>query len=111
MKGNVLVAITSIEATWNSGQNRIDLLNEGLSGFTPGSGDVTIDLGFAVPIGGLEENYTEILVTGEYITMQVFIGSKDFVGNGKIITCKISQSTNEAVQGTLQWMGECKALQ
>jgi len=111
MDANVLTQITSIEATWNSGQNRIDLLNEGLSGFTPGSGDVTIDVGYAVPIGGLEEDITGKLATGQYVTMQVFIGTKDYVGKGKILNTKIGQSTNEAVQGTFQWMGELKQLQ
>jgi len=111
MDGNVLTQISSIKASWNSGQNRVDLLNEGLSGFTPGSGDVTIDLGFMVPIGGLEEDFTGKLSVGTYVTMQIFLGTKDYVGRGKILTADISQSTNAAVEGNLNWMGELKALQ
>lgn len=111
MNTNVLVQITSIKATWNSGQQRVDLLLEGLAGFTPGSGDVTIDLGFAVPIGGLEEDYTGLLVQGAYVTMQVFIGGKDFTGRGKIMTCEIGQQTNASTEGTLQWLGPIDPLQ
>jgi hypothetical protein len=111
MDGNVLTQITSIKASWNSGQNRVDLLVEGLAGFTPGSGDVTVDLGYAVPIGGLEEDYTGKLATGTYVKMQLFLGSKDYVGTGKIMTTDISQSVNAGVEGTLQWIGELKALQ
>lgn len=111
INGNVLVAVSSVKATWNSGQNRVDLLNEGLSGFTPGSGDVTIDLGFLVPIGGPEEDYTGKCASGEYVTMQVFIGPKDYVGKGKIMTCDIGQSTNAATEGNLQWLGELKPIQ
>lgn len=111
MDSNVLTQITSAKATWNSGQNRVDLLNEGLSGFTPGSGDVTIDLGFAVPIGGTEDDFTGKLVPGTYVTMQIFIGPKDYVGRGKIMTCDIGQSVNAAVEGNLQWLGELNPLQ
>jgi len=50
----VQIEITSIQMTTNSGQNRVDLLNEGLAGFTPGSGDVNLQIGFAVPKGGQE---------------------------------------------------------
>lgn len=111
MDGNVLTQITSIKATWNSGQNRVDLLIEGLAGFTPGSGDVTVDLGYVVPIGGMEEDYTGKLAAGQYVKMQLFVGGKDYVGTGKIMTTDLSQSTNQGVEGTLQWMGELKPLQ
>lgn len=111
MNGNVLTQVNSIDVEWNSGQNRVDLLNEGLAGFTPGSGDVTVNLGFHVPIGGLEEDFIASLVPGAYVTIQVFVGGKDYTGRGKIMNCKISQSTNAAVEGSLQWMGELKPLQ
>jgi hypothetical protein len=111
MDGNVLTQISSIKATWNSGQNRVDLLNEGLSGFTPGSGDVSVDIGYLVPIGGMEEDYTGKLVTGTYVTMQLFIGPKDYVGRGKIMTCEVGQSTNATTEGTLNWTGELKPIE
>lgn len=111
MDGNVLTNITSIDAEWNSGQNRVDLLNEGLAGFTPGSGDVTINLGFAVPIGGLEEDYVGRVVDGTLTTMQIFLGPKDYVGKGKIQNAKVSQSVNGAVEGTMSWMGQLLPLQ
>jgi hypothetical protein len=111
MNGNVLTQITSLKAAWNGGQNRVDLLNEGLSGFTPGSGEVTIDIGFAVPIGGLEEDFTGAVSRGDYVSMQVFLGPKDYVGTGKLLTCDIGQSVNAAVEGNAQWMGTLAPLQ
>lgn len=108
---NVLTQITSLKATWNSGQNRVDLLNEGLAGFTPGSGDVEIDVGYVVPIGGMEDDFTGKLVPGAYVTMQLFIGPKDYVGRGKIITCEVGQTVNAATEGTLHWMGELNPIQ
>ena len=108
--GNVLTQLTSVDIEWNSGQNRVDLLNEGLAGFTPGSGDVTINVGFAVPIGGLEDDFVGDVVDGAYVTAQTFCGPKDYVGKGKIQNLKISQSVNGATEGTFQWLGELKAL-
>lgn len=105
------VEITSIELTTNSGQQRVDLLNEGLGGFTPGSGDVTISLGFAVPIGGLEFPYQQKCADGEFVTMQIPIGADQYTGNGKIIDVTISQSVNANVEGTLTWTGELLPLE
>lgn len=111
VNGNVLSQITSIDVEWNSGQNRVDLLNEGLSGFTPGSGDVTVNLGFVVPLGGLEQDFISDLVPGAVVTLQIFLAGKDYVGKGKHMNCKMSQSVNASVEGSLQWTGQIAKLQ
>lgn len=111
MNGDVLVQMSNIKITWESGEQPIELLNEGLGGFTPGSGNVKIEGGFYIPIGGLEEDYVQKLVDREYVTFQVPIGRSDYVGKGKIQTCEISQSTNAAVEGSFSWLGELAALQ
>jgi hypothetical protein len=111
MDGNVLEQISSIHLSWNSGNQRVDLLNTGLSGFTPGSGDVTIEVGFMTPIGGLEDDFTGKLTNRDYVTMQVPIGGKDYIGKGKIDKCDISQSTNASVEGTFTWIGQIHPLQ
>jgi hypothetical protein len=109
--GNALTQVTSVGMTTNSGQNRVDLLNEGLAGFTPGSGDVTIDIGYAIPIGGPEATYQQDCATGTYVTMQVFEGALSYIGRGKIMTNGVSQSVNAAAEGTCQWMGELKPIE
>lgn len=111
MDGNYLEQLTSASVEWDASQQRVDLLNEGLGGFTPGSGSCKIELGFAVPIGGPEAEYIENLVDGAYVTMQMGLGKKSYVGKGKIMTCRISQSTGAAVEGTLTWEGEFKKPQ
>lgn len=111
MDSNVLTQITKLDAEWDSGQQRVDLLNEGLAGFTPGSGDVKITVGFVVPIGGLEDDYVGKLVVGQYVAMQMFIGPKDYNGNGKLMNIKIGQSVNASTEGTAEWMGELKQIQ
>lgn len=106
-----MVEITSIQMTTNSGQNRVDLLNEGLAGFTPGSGDVSLQIGFAVPFGGQEYNWQQKCSNGEYVSMQVRIGAQQYAGVGKFLDVSINQSVNASVEGTANWLGELKPLQ
>lgn len=104
------VEITSLGITTNSGQNRVDLLNEGLAGFTPGSGDCTLDIGFAVPIGGQEFPWQQKCAQGAYVSMQLIIGGQQYLGNGKLLTVSINQSVNASVEGTANWLGELKPV-
>ena len=107
----VQIEVTSIQMTTNSGQQRVDLLNEGLAGFTPGSGDVSLQVGFAVPKGGQEYPWQEKCANGEYVSMQVILGATQYVGLGKFMDVSINQSVNASVEGTANWVGELKPLQ
>lgn len=107
----VQIEITSIQMTTNSGQNRVDLLNEGLAGFTPGSGDVSLQIGFAVPKGGQEYPWQQKCATGEYVAMQVVIGAQQYAGLGKFLDVTINQTVNASVEGTANWLGELKPVQ
>ncbi len=107
---NPLIQITSIKIGFASGQQRVELLNEGLGGFTPGSGLVTIEINFVVPIGGTEDTFTEDCVNGTFVTMQIPIGGKDYIGRGKIMTCDISQAVNAVTEGSFTWEGPLKAI-
>jgi len=107
----VQIEVTSIQMTTNSGQQRVDLLNEGLAGFTPGSGDVSLQVGFAVPKGGQEYPWQQKCANGEYVSMQVILGATQYVGLGKFMDVSINQSVNASVEGTANWVGELKPLQ
>lgn len=106
VNGNALQQVTSAEMVANSGQVRVDLLNEGMSGFSPGSGDREVNVGFVVPIGGPEEDYMGMSDRGEYVQMQVFQGTDQYVGNGKFQNVRISRSVNQTLEGTFSWLGE-----
>lgn len=106
INGNLLSQVTSINHVTNSGNIRIDLLNEGLAGFTPGSGDCTLELGFVVPAGGPEENFQGICQAREFVDVQVSLGSLDYAGRGKFENVNVSQSVNASVEGTVSWTGE-----
>lgn len=106
--GAAITQLTSVEATFNSGQNKVDLLNEGLGGFTPGSGEVTIRIGIAMPIGGTEYAYIENTVDGAFVDLQLGLGAKAYAGRGKIMNSSLHQSVNASVEGTIEWLGEFK---
>lgn len=108
---NALTQITSISHTTESGQQRVDLLNEGVGGFTPGSGSCEIEVGFVVPIGGLEDTFQEDCANGTYVTLQIPIGPKDYIGRGKLMNVKISQSTGAVTEGTWTWTGQLKPIE
>ncbi len=109
--GEALVDITSVQATWNSGQQRVDLMTVGLGGFTPGSGDTTIAVGFAIRIGGLEKDYVSDNNNGRLVSLQVNIGNQYYIGQGKLQDVDVSGSAGANTEGTFNWMGELKALE
>lgn len=108
INGNPLIQITSLSKATNAGLQRIDLLNEGLGGFSNGSGDVTIEIGYVVPIGGTEEEFDRMCAGHEFVDMQMFLGRQSYAGRGKIENNSVSQSVNAAVEGKLTWLGELK---
>lgn len=109
--GNALVQVTSVSHVTNSGQERVNLLNEGLAGFTPGSGDCEIEIGYAVPIGGPEHTAQEDCAEGTYVTLQLSVGPLSYVGRGKILNNRINQSAAGAVEGSFSWLGELRAFE
>lgn len=110
VNGSRLVTPNSININWDSGQQTVITL-EGLSGFTPTGGTCTVEVSQAVPIGGLEMDFTEHIENGSYIELQVPIGAKSYIGNGKILNGGASQSAQASTEGTWSWQGELKKLQ
>lgn len=106
LDGTHITQLTSVEYEIDGGQQRVDLLHEGLGGFTPGSGSVTVNVGFAVPIGGVEYPYLKRIAAGQYVDLQLGMGSESYAGRGKIMNARVSQSVNSSVEGTMTWMGE-----
>jgi hypothetical protein len=109
--GVYLKQLTSVGMTTNSGIQRVDLLNEGLGGFTPGSGDVSVALGFAIPIGGTEVEYQQDAANENFVTLQIGVGKKSYIGTGKIETVELSQSVSANAEGSCNWVGELKPLE
>lgn len=106
-----LEQITSIQHSTASGNQAVDLLTEGLGGFTDGSGRCTLEIGFAVPLGGSEYPFQEKCAKKEFVTVQLISGAQQYVGVGKIEETNISQSANANLEGTCSWIGELAAFE
>lgn len=109
--GDALIYVTSIQGTTNSGQQRVDIMDVGLAGYTPGSGDVTISVGYAVPVAGTEKPYQADCANGRYVTLQLQQGAQYYIGQGKIMDVDVSGSAGANTEGTFNWTGELKPME
>lgn len=109
--GTFQMKASNVSITTNSGQQRLDTLAEGLSGFVPGSGDTSISGTSIVPIGGLEFDWHSAAAKGGYHTIQVVIGAKQYTGIGKFMDATTSQSVNSGTEGSFNWTGQLKPLE
>lgn len=109
--GVQLTKLTSVSLSTESGQQRIDTLVGGLAGFTPGSGETTVQLGFVVPLAGFEFNFQEAAFAGTYHSVQIIAGPYSWVGQGKFTSAEVSQSVNAATEGTATFTAEMKRFQ
>lgn len=109
--GVELEHITSLEHKTNGGWVPVKTLKKGLSGFSPTGGHVEIRVGVAIPIGGPEAEFQPKCINGETVTLQMPIGSKDYIGEGQIMNADFSQSTDKELIGSFDWMGEVAPLQ
>lgn len=103
--GSPITQTTSVSISTESGNIRMELL-EGLGGFSNGSGVVTVEVGFSVPIGGTEFDFQGDCQRRAFVDLQVFVGRQSYAGRGKLDNVNISFSTGAAVEGTFTWSGE-----
>jgi hypothetical protein len=105
-----LVFISNIEKVTESGNIPITILNEGLAGFTDGSGSTTINFTYYVPRTGFEFNFEQAVEEKGIHSVQLTVSGHNVLLKGKFMTSNISQSTDQAVTGTASFMGSLKAL-
>jgi hypothetical protein len=108
--GSPITQITSLGIQTESGIIRVELM-EGLGGFSSGSGAVSIEVGFSVPIGGMEFEFQQDCANEAYVDFQVFIGRHSYAGRGKLESVNITGSTGSATEGTFTWTGEIKPFE
>jgi hypothetical protein len=105
MNGDSLVQVRSIRHNTEGNHQPVELLEEGLAGFTPGSPSVEVQIDYAVPIGGPEENFQAICVRGEYVDIQIFQGRLSWAGRGKIMSNQVSSQVGQNTEGTFTFRG------
>jgi len=104
--GAYQVEITQMTKRTENGEQQVFTLNEGLGGFTPGSGVCTVSINYVIPASGFEFNFDSACVKRGYHTLQVSAGAHDYIGEGKFLDNEISQSTGATTEGSVNWTGE-----
>lgn len=100
--------ITRVARVVKANNVAIQLLNEGLGGFTDGSGECTIEWDAPIPIGGTEFDYEGDLVAKSYVDLQFFCGSRSYAGRGKLEEASTEQAVGAAGSIKVSWVGEFK---
>lgn len=108
--GAFMVYVSSITKRTDAGNIPVNVLNEGLAGFTNGSGSVNISVGYFFPASGPEVNFDDLCVERGYHDVQVAVSGTSGVMRGKFSDNEVSQSTDQATSGTVNFIGEFKAL-
>jgi hypothetical protein len=104
--GSAVTQITRLARVVKANNQAIQLLNEGLGGFTDGSGECTMDWDAPVPIGGTEFDYEADLVDKNYVDLQFFCGSRSYAGRGKLEEASTEQGQGNPVSMKISWTGE-----
>lgn len=94
-----------------NGEQRVLTIAEGLAGFSPGSGEVTISIQYAVPAAKPEFNYHNACLERSRHTLQIGFGGVDYIGQGKFLDNEVTHSVDSAIAGTVNWTGELAAME
>ena len=106
-----ITKITSVTYTPNPGIQPVSIMNEGLDGFSIGSGDTQIEVGFAIPATGTEFDFSRDLALHIDVRLQYSRGDKAFAGVGKLTAYSETQSDNEVLSGSFTWQGKLGFLE
>jgi hypothetical protein len=98
--------VTKVSFQTDGGKNVVFTMKEGFAGFSPGPGKVTFVIDFAVPVGGLEENFQRYAAKMGNHTLQLGCGPQAYKGNGQFTDCTITGGTGEVTNGTTTWVGQ-----
>ncbi len=108
--GSPITQITRNSRAIAMNNQAIQLMNEGLGGFTDGSPEVRLEWDAPVPIGGPEFDYEGDATARAFVDMQYFIGAKSYAGRGKLESVNTEQSAGTPTSMSVVWVGEVKPV-
>lgn len=83
----------------------IMLMNEGLGGWSPGSGISSIEFDAPIPLGGTEFDYEGMCQRREYVDIQVFVGARSVASRGKFQTVQTEGAAGSPSSCSVKWEG------
>lgn len=105
LDGTWLKFLTSASMVTDGGKTPINLLEEGLAGFSPGSGSVTVTLGYALPMGGQEYPYQQKVTRDEDVQLQIRWGAEQYAALGQLTNDEKNRNVDAPTEGTVNWTG------
>src|SRR5687767_3833706 len=105
LNGAPVTQITKITRMLDAQNQPIQLMNEGLGGWSPGSGISRVEWDAPVPLGGSEFDYEGMAARREYVDLQVFVGSRSVASRGKLQTVQTEGSSGAPSGMSITWEG------
>ena len=68
--GQYLIEVSGLTKRTENGQQPVNLLVEGLGGFAPGPGGVTVNIRYTIPASGQEFNFDKAVHEAGFHTIQ-----------------------------------------
>lgn len=103
--------ITHVSMNTESGKIPIYTLGEGLSGFSPGPGEVNFTINYVIPVGGFEIPFQNYAAESGRHTVQFGLGPIAYTGEGEFMTDAIDGGVQKATEGTCTFKGQKKPME
>lgn len=110
INGTYLLKTQSLTLDASGGKIAVNTMSEGLVGGTDGTKTGTVSFTAAVPVSGPEADFFGMCQKGDYVTIQLPIGGKSFIGDGWFDTVSLSQSTDASTELNCSLTCEFKPL-
>ena len=102
--GQYMAELTSGSIDFDPRLNEVETVDG--FGYTPGSKRVTITIGEAVPIGGLEFDFARALALSTSHQVEFVFGGQSYVSNGLFTGGSINGGANANTEASFTWVGD-----
>ena len=106
VKGKLMAQATGIEAEHRSGGQRVETIELGFAGRSPGAKGATVTIDLVVPASGEEEDFVKVMNDDEEIEIVIAGAGKKKIFKGFIDTTRESYRVNTVSARTV--VGDCK---
>jgi hypothetical protein len=105
LNGGPITQITKVTRMVDAQNQPVNLMIEGLGGWSPGAGMSRLEWEAPPPIGGPEFDYEGMCARKDYVEMQLFLGGGSVASLGKIQSVQTEGSVGNPSSMTIVWEG------
>lgn len=110
VNGVTQMELQNVKLTLDGGLIEVRTIQKGLAGYTESGGKANMQIGSAIPKGGLEFDFLSAVANHDKVDMELTIGGKSYQATGMFLNGDVSQSDNGSSAVNAEWQGELKAL-